>query len=159
MPSRMLKAMIGVSFLVLLSGCAGSNDVSSPKGSTSSTEAWSPRFYQEYAQPPCNLSREDQARVFFKARQRPFYRNAEEQDRLILGATCAADERIRALRLKFRHQYPTMNDEEIETLVSDAFRSEPSPYASSPPAFAPQPPSRKSCISNRIGDTVYTDCY
>ncbi len=159
MSSRLLTGLIGVSFLVLLSGCAGTNDASNPKRSTSSAETWSPRFYSEYAQPPCNLSRDEQARVFFKARQGRYYRNAEEQDRLILGATCAADERIRALRLKFRHQYPTMTDEEIETLVSDAFRSEPSPYASPPPAFSPQPPSRKSCISNRIGDTVYTDCY
>lgn len=159
MRSRLVKDMIGVSFLILLSGCTGTSEVSSGKVSTPSAETWPPRFYSEYAQPPCNLSRDEQARVFSNIQKQGFYRDEERQDRLILGAACAGRERRQALKLKFRHQYPTMSNEEIEVLVRDAFRSEPSPYADSPPAFAPPPPSQRSCISNRIGDSVYTNCY
>ncbi len=146
--------------LFTLSGCAGGNQVTlNPEATTRqevprSVEAGSQKFYPEYAQPPCNLSRDEQARVLSNV-----YRNEERLDRLILGAACAGRERRQALRLKFRHQYPTMNDEEIDVLVRDAARREPSPYADSPPAFAPPSPGQKSCISNRIGDTVYTDCY
>ena len=142
-----LVGLLGV-VLPILSGCAGTNETSS-----------TPRFYPEYAQPPCKLSRDEQKRVMSNIQRQGLYRDEERQDRLILGAACAGRERRKALQLKFRHRYPTMSDEEIDVLVRDAFRSEPSPYAGSPPAVAPPPPSQRSCVSNRIGDTVYTDCY
>ena len=61
-------------------------------------------------------------------------------------------------QLKFRHQYPTMSEEEIEVLVNDALKDglrvageqEMQRLFGGPPI---------SCTSSRIGSSTYTDCY
>ena len=69
-------------------------------------------------------------------------------------------------RLKFRHEYPSMSEEEIEVLVNDAVeeglqkavqkereRTFGGPVAS-PPVRPPV-----SCTSSQMGSYTYTDCY
>lgn len=66
-------------------------------------------------------------------------------------------------QLKFRHQYPTMSEEEIEVLVNDALeeglREERQRLFGGPTmrSSAISPPV--SCTSSRIGSYTYTDCY
>ena len=67
------------------------------------------------------------------------------------------------LRLKFRHEYPTMSEQEIEILVNDALedglRKEPTPHFGEP-IMSPSvisPPVR--CTSSQLGRYTYTDCY
>lgn len=81
------------------------------------------------------------------------YGIAKQKERLQYRATKRS-----VFRLKFRHQYPTMSEEEIEVLVNDAvdegLREE------APPSFGGaviSPPV--SCTSSRIGSYTYTDCY
>jgi hypothetical protein len=65
-------------------------------------------------------------------------------------------------QLKFRHQYPTMSDEEIEVLVNDALRdglrerSEQERQRLFGGSLM-RPPV--SCTSSQIGSYTYTDCY
>ena len=70
-------------------------------------------------------------------------------------------------RLKFRHEYPSMSDEEIEVLVNDALeeglqetmqknseRLFDEPDMRSPIVMPPV-----SCTSSQMGRYTYTDCY
>ena len=65
-------------------------------------------------------------------------------------------------RLRFRHQYPTMSDEEIEVLVKDAVEEglrealelERQRLFGEP---VMRPPV--SCTSSQMGNYTYTDCY
>jgi hypothetical protein len=61
-------------------------------------------------------------------------------------------------RLKFRHQYPTMSEEEIEVLVDDAVEEamrQEMQRLGGEPVMSPS----VSCTSSRIGSSIYTDCY
>ncbi len=65
-------------------------------------------------------------------------------------------------RLKFRHEYPSMSEEEIEVLVNDAveegLQKERERLFGGPVTSPPvRPPV--SCTSSRIGGYAYTDCY
>jgi len=66
-------------------------------------------------------------------------------------------------RLKFRHQYPTMSEEEIEVLVDDAveegLREERQRLFGGPVVRPPVISPPISCTSSRIGSSTYTDCY
>jgi hypothetical protein len=66
-------------------------------------------------------------------------------------------------RLKFRHQYPTMSEEEIEVLVNDALeeglREERQRLFGGPTMRSPAISPPVSCTSSRIGSYTYTDCY
>lgn len=61
-------------------------------------------------------------------------------------------------RLKFRHEYPTMSEEEIEVLVNDAveegLRQETQRLGRGP---VTRPPV--TCTSSPMGSYTYTDCY
>ena len=65
-------------------------------------------------------------------------------------------------QLKFRHQYPTMSEEEIEVLVNDALKdglretSEQERQRLFGGSLL-QPPV--SCTSSQMGSYTYTDCY
>jgi hypothetical protein len=62
------------------------------------------------------------------------------------------------LRLKFRHQYPTMSKEEIEVLVDDAIEEglqQESERLGGGPVMRPP----VTCTSSTIGSSIYTDCY
>lgn len=60
-------------------------------------------------------------------------------------------------RLKFRHEYPTMSEEEIDLLVNDAVEEAMRQEAQRLGRGAVSPPV--SCTSSKIGSSVYTDCY
>lgn len=63
-----------------------------------------------------------------------------------------------ALRLKFRHEYPTMSEEEIEILVNDALEDglrQEARRRSSGPVVKPS----VNCTSSQVGSYTYTDCY
>lgn len=78
---------------------------------------------------------------------------AKRKERLQYRATKGS-----VFRLKFRHQYPTMSEEEIEILVNDAV--EEGLRKEAPPSFGgPVMSPPISCTSSRIGSYTYTDCY
>ena len=114
-------------------------------------------YYPEYAQPPCSISKEQQAHLFQNLEERGL-EEALEYPKIYLSNFCAglAHWRTRefALNLKFRHQYPHMSNEEIRILVEDAINQEGPP---GPPEHL-QPTRELSCTSNQIGSSTYTDC-
>jgi hypothetical protein len=60
-------------------------------------------------------------------------------------------------RLKFRHQYPTMSEEEIEVLVNDALEEglqQQAQRLGDGPVMRPP----VTCTSSTIGSSTYTDC-
>jgi hypothetical protein len=59
-----------------------------------------------------------------------------------------------ALQLKFRHEYPTMTDEEINVLVNDALEAGLRQEAE---RRRPMPPI--DCTSSQVGSSTYTNCY
>ena len=66
------------------------------------------------------------------------------------------------LRLKFRHEYPTMSEEEIEVLVNDAVEEGVQEALEQERqrlfgGSVMRPPL--TCTSSRIGSSTYTDCY
>lgn len=62
------------------------------------------------------------------------------------------------LRLKFRHEYPTMTEEEIDILVNDALADGLRQEAQ---RFGGMPVMRPSvnCTSSQMGSYTFTDCY
>lgn len=70
-------------------------------------------------------------------------------------------------RLKFRHQYPTMSEEEIEVLIDDAveeglrdaMQKEGQRLFGGPVMGPPVISPSISCTSSQIGSSTYTDCY
>jgi hypothetical protein len=78
-------------------------------------------------------------------------------------------------RLKFRHQYPTMSEEEIEVLVDDALeeglreageqdrqrgfqRLFPEPVTPPPVTISPPINPSVNCTSSKVGTYIYTNC-
>jgi len=99
------------------------------------------------------LTKEEQSRQAFR-------KQAYEAGRQYREQYIAAKRPV--FQLKFRHQYPTMSEEEIEVLVTDALEdglrkgSEQEMQRLFGGAFM-RPPV--SCTSSRIGSYTYTDCY
>ncbi len=95
------------------------------------------------------LTKEEQSREAFR-------KQAYEAGRQYREQYIAAKRPV--LRLKFRHESPTMSEEEIVVLVNDAL--EEGLRKEVPPRFGGpvmRPPV--SCTSSRIGSYTYTDCY
>ena len=71
------------------------------------------------------------------------------------------------LRLKFRHEYPTMSEKEIEILVNDALEDGLRETAEQDmrryfngPGMRPSVLSPTvSCTSSQVGSYTYTNCY
>ncbi|SPP64738.1 hypothetical protein [Nitrospira lenta] len=61
-------------------------------------------------------------------------------------------------RLKYRHEYPTMSDEEVEVLVNDALEDGLREEARRRSAGSVVKPS-VNCTSSQVGSYTYTDCY
>ena len=85
------------------------------------------------------------------------YGIAKEKERLQYRATKGS-----IFRLKFRHEYPTMSEEEIEVLVNDALEDGLREVGEKERrrlfgGLGMSPPV--SCMSSRIGSYTYTDCY
>lgn len=62
------------------------------------------------------------------------------------------------LRLKFRHEYPTMSEEEIDILVNDALEDGLRQEAQRRGSWPVVKPS-VNCTSSQVGSYTYTDCY
>ena len=100
------------------------------------------------------LTKEEQSRQAFR-------KQAYEAGRQYREQYIAAKRPV--FRLKFRHEYPMMSEEEIEALVNDALedglRKEPIPRLGEPimnPTVISPP---VSCTSSQLGRYTYTDCY
>lgn len=143
--SRTLSSCLVVSLALVCTGCAGSTEPEPPFDMSTLTQ------YERRLVESCEGKRTCMEIRLYKFRFAERYRATKRP----------------VFQLKFRHQYPTMSEEEIEVLVNDEVEEglkealeQERKRIFDRPVMAPTVRSPSvNCTSSRIGNSTYTNCY